>query len=350
MASVSTASKFNWTDTESDRSRFSIADPRPSSRFAGFYKLTPEERVGALEEAGIVSEKDGAFLLGTPGGGLSMALADLLVENTIGVLALPIGLGLNFTVNDRDYVIPMVVEEPSVVAAVSGAAKLVRQAGGFEASSTPPLMLGQIQVTGCKDPHEARDRLLAHKAQLLARADELCASMVERGGGARDLDARIIGPVGAEGNGDRIMVVLHLIIDTRDAMGANTINTVMEGLADKVEEIAGGGVHLRILSNLPDRCRARARCEIPADLLKTDDFTGAEVARRIMLASLFADIRSKKVHRTTLLVRLERKCARKEDPQDMLPIQRMDAFQPSKRGKIRRMNALTILRRYRLWH
>jgi len=242
-----------------------------------------------LEEAGLISKADGAFLLDTAGPGLPMAVADVLVENAVGVLGMPIGLGLNFTVNRKDYVIPMVVEEPSVIAAVSGAAKLVRGAGGFEASSTPPLMLGQIQVAGCHSPYAARDALLAHKAELLGRADALCASMVERGGGARDLDVRIIGPVGGEGNGDRTMVVLHVIIDTRDAMGANTINTVMEGLAGRVEEIAGGGVHLRILSNLPDRCRARARCALPTDVLATSDFDGAAVARRIHLASLFAE-------------------------------------------------------------
>ena len=225
----------------------------------------------------------------TAGPGLPLNVADLLIENTVGVLGLPIGLGLNFTVNHKDYVVPMVVEEPSVIAAVSGAAKLVREAGGFEASSTPALMLGQIQVAGCHDPYLARDELLAHKAELLRRADVLCANMVERGGGARDLDARVIGPVGIEGNGDRTMVVLHVIIDTRDAMGANTVNTVMEGLAERVEEIAGGGVHLRILSNLPDRCRARARCAIPADMLETSEFPGPAVARRITLASLFAE-------------------------------------------------------------
>lgn len=266
-----------------------ISEPRPSSRIPGFYRLTPAGRVRALIEAGWLAEEDGAFLLASGAAGLPLPTADHMVENAVGVLGLPIGLGLNFLVNGRDYIVPMAVEEASVVAAASGAAKLVREAGGFEATSTAPLMLGQIQVAGCPDPAGARDRLLAHKRELLKRADALCANMVRRGGGARDLDVRILGPVGGTGNGDRTMVVLHLTIDTRDAMGANTINAVVEGLADRVGEIAGGGVHLRILSNLPDRCRARARCSIPSALLGTDSFPGEEVARRIALASLFAE-------------------------------------------------------------
>jgi len=264
-----------------------MSKPPASSRLPGLHRLTPAQRLERLVAAGHISRDDATFLLRPAEDGQHIAVADGLVENAIGVLGLPVGVAANLVVNGRDYVVPMAVEEPSVVAGVTRTARLVRQAGGFATSSTEPLMLGQIHLAGTPDPEAARARLLAHEKELLERANALCAGMVRRGGGAREIEVRLLGDPGD--NGDRGLLVVHLIIDTRDAMGANTINAVLEGLAPRVEEIAGAGAYLRILSNLPDRCRARATCCVPAELLACDGWSGREVVRRIELASRFAE-------------------------------------------------------------
>ncbi len=261
--------------------------PAHTSRLPGFYRLTPAERLARLAEAGLLTDEAVALLQATAGPGLPLEVADHLVENVIGVLGVPVGLGTNLLVNGRDYLVPLATEEPSVVAAVCSAGKLVRESGGFSAASTEPLMLGQIHLADPPDPDAARDALLAHRAELLEAANTLCEGMVRRGGGARDLEVRTLGV--PSDNGGHTLLVLHLVIDTRDAMGANTINAVLEGLAPRVEELAGGGVYLRILSNLPDRCRARAACAVPVEALTAPGHPGNEVARRIVLASRAAE-------------------------------------------------------------
>jgi hydroxymethylglutaryl-CoA reductase len=206
-------------------------------------------------------------------------------ENVIGTFGLPLGIAVNFLVNGRDHLVPMAIEEPSVVAAASYAAKLVREGGGFVAEAPSSLMIGQIQVLGLDDPQDARLKLLAERERLLAIADEQDPVIVGLGGGARDVETRIIretlaGP----------MLVLHLIYDCRDAMGANAINTAVEALAPEVERITGGQVRLRILSNLADRRLAHAKAIVPAGALAMDGVDGHEVAQRIVEAYALAAV------------------------------------------------------------
>lgn len=206
-------------------------------------------------------------------------------ENVIGTFALPLGIAVNFLVNGRDYLVPMAIEEPSVVAAASHAAKLVREGGGFEGEASGSLMIGQIQVLDVDDMEGARLKLLAERQRLLSVANEQDPIIVGLGGGARDLEVRII-PETLAGP----MLILHLIYDCRDAMGANVVNTAVEALASLVEEVTGGHVRLRILSNLADRRLARARAVVPVEALAVDGFGGHEVAQRIIEAYALAVI------------------------------------------------------------
>ncbi len=209
-----------------------------------------------------------------------------VIENAIGTFSLPLGLGLNLQVNGRDYIVPMVVEEPSVVAAVSFAAKIAREGGGFHAEADDPVMIGQVQVTGYGDPTEASRKLTARKEELLALANSFHPAMIARGGGARDIEARLLpAPEGARGEP---ILVVHLYIDTQEAMGANLINTMCEGIAPLVEQITGGRVFLRILSNLADRRLARASCRIPVEVLADFNLPGGAIAEGIVQASRFA--------------------------------------------------------------
>ncbi len=257
---------------------------RPGSRISGFYRMSLAERLNLLVERGIIDEQDAALLRGA-GSGLDVEVANQMVENTIGVLELPLGLGLNFKVNDRDYLVPMAVEEPSIIAAVSHVAKIARQSGGFEAKCEGSTMIGQIQVVGCDDWEGAQQAVLDAKEQIMKASDALHPKMVERGGGVRDVEVRLLD------EGDfRRMLIVHVLIDTCDAMGANLINTVAEGVAPMIEELTGGQVFLRILSNLADRRKVRATCRIPFEDLDWKDYDGAEVARGIELASQFAEV------------------------------------------------------------
>jgi hydroxymethylglutaryl-CoA reductase len=195
------------------------------------------------------------------------------------------GIGLNFMVNGRDVLVPMAIEEPSVVAGASFMAKLARAGGGFQTTSSDPLMIGQMQLINVANPQEARLKLYEHKAKLLAAADEIDPLLKKFGGGPRDLEVRIFedSPIGA-------FLVVHLIYDVRDAMGANAVNTACERLAPQVEAITGGKVHLRILSNLADRRMSRARCIIPLNELAFDQFSGEEVRDGIIAAYAFAAV------------------------------------------------------------
>ena len=229
---------------------------RRTSRLPGFYNLSLEERRALIAAKGILTPEELAALCGEAG--LVPQQANHMIENVVGVYALPIGIALNFVVNGREVLIPMVIEEPSVVAGASFMAKLSRSGGGFMAHATPPEMIGQIQILDIPDLEGARRALLEQKAPLLSMAAEIDPVLQRLGGGPRDLEVRLIedSPVGA-------FLVLHLIYDVRDAMGANAVNTAVERLAPRVEAITGGRVLLRILSNLADRRLARARCTIP---------------------------------------------------------------------------------------
>lgn len=256
-----------------------------TSRLAGFHKLPMDERLAQLARMFRLSPGDLEQLRGTEA--LQPVLANQMIENAVGTFSLPLGLGLNLQVNGRDYLVPMAVEEPSVVAAVSFAAKIVREAGGFIAEADESMMIGQIQVTRYGDPTEATEKILAHKEQLLALANSFHPAMVARGGGAKDVEVRVLpAPEGPRGEP---LLVVHILIDTQEAMGANLINTVAEGVAPLVEQITGGKVYLRILSNLADRRLSRATCRIPLSLLADFEMPGEVIAEGIAQASRFAE-------------------------------------------------------------
>lgn len=255
-----------------------------SSRIPGFYKMTVEKRREFLNENSKLPQEDMATL--SSEGPLPIDIANNMVENVVGTYPLPLGLGLNFLINEKDYVIPMVIEEPSVVASASYMAKIVRDAGGFKTKATDRVMIGQIQVVGCPDFEVAKRAILQEKDQLIADANAAYPSLVARGGGAEDLEVRVLNEESNSKYGQ--MLVLHLYINTCDAMGANTINTMVESLAPTVEELTAGKVYLRILSNYADRCLAKATCSIPPELLDTDGFSGEEVRDGIVHAYEFA--------------------------------------------------------------
>lgn len=252
-----------------------------SSQLSGFYKQPLEERVEAVARWANLSTDEVAVLQSAMGNDL--ARADQMIENVIGLHALPLGIAVNFKVNGRDVLAPMVIEEPSVVAGASLAAKLARAGGGFQATTTASEMIGQIQVLDLADPWSARFDLLAAREELLALANESDPVLVKLGGGARDLEVRVL-----EHTAAGPMLIVHLIFDCRDAMGANAVNTACETLAPRVEQITGGRALLRILSNLADRRLARVRCTVPVEALAFGDFTGEQVAQGIIEAWAFA--------------------------------------------------------------
>lgn len=213
----------------------------PSSNISGFYKMSLEERREILRKSVNLSEEE-MSLLGNMGG-LGESIADRMIENVVSVMEIPIGIAVNFLVNDRDYLIPMAIEEPSVVAAASNAARMARVKGGFKSISSEPVMIGQIELSGVTDPYGAKFRILERKSELLDLANSQDPLLVKVGGGAKDIEVRII-------DEKEPMVVVHLLVDVRDAMGANAVNTMAEYLAPRISEISKGNVRLRILSNL----------------------------------------------------------------------------------------------------
>lgn len=255
-----------------------------TSRIPGFYKYSVEERRELIARMHQLSDEEKEHLSSAIS--LPVETADKMIENVVGTFSLPLGLGLNFLINDKEYVIPMAIEEPSVVASASYIAKIVRDAGGFQTEASERIMIGQIQVVGCADFHEAKRAVEKQKEQLIQEANEAYPSIVARGGGATDIDVRIINEDADSTYGQ--MLVIHVYVDTRDAMGANIINTMVESLAPTVENITEGKVYLRILSNLADRCLARAKCVIPPSLLASDGFTGEEVRDGVVHAYEFA--------------------------------------------------------------
>jgi len=250
-----------------------------SSRLIGFYKQPLGERIERVAQWAELTTEEASVLRSAMG----LGRADRMIENVVGLHALPLGIAVNFLVNGRDVLVPMAIEEPSVVAGASYAAKLVRTGGGFQASTMPPEMIGQIQVLDVTDLEAARSALLAARQELLTLADETDPVIVKLGGGARDLAVRVL-----EDTAVGPMLVVHLIFDCVDAMGANAVNTACEALAPKVEQITGGRVLLRILSNLADLRLARARCVVPVDELATEDFSGGQVAQGVVEAWAFA--------------------------------------------------------------
>lgn len=255
------------------------------SRISRFYKRSIDERLRVLHEKRILSVED-YVALGEAAQVLDRDEADKMIENVIGVFGLPMGLGLNFIINNKSYTVPMVVEEPSIVAAVSSAAKVVRGAGGFTADADEPVLIGQIQLVDVTHPMKVKHAILEQKHEILNLANSLHPNMVARGGGARDLEVMIYPQSRNSGS----MVVIHLLVDTRDAMGANLVNSMCEGVAPLVEKLTEHRVYLRILSNLTDRSMVRARCEIPVELLDFNEASGRDVRDGIIRAAEFAAI------------------------------------------------------------
>jgi hydroxymethylglutaryl-CoA reductase len=233
-----------------------------SSNITSFYKLSFEQRLGAVQDFSGLSEEE---ILTLKSGSLPISSAQRMIENVIGVLPLPLGIAVNFLVNDKDYLVPMAIEEPSVVAAASHAAKIARQAGGFKTSSTEPVMIGQVQLVRCPDPSHAEKRILESKREILEKANKQDSTLVSLGGGAKDLRVRVIPSLTG------IMVVAELLVDCRDAMGANVVNTMAESVAPLLESLSGGKANLRIISNLADRRVATATARFPREALGGED-------------------------------------------------------------------------------
>ncbi|HIM35211.1 MAG TPA: hydroxymethylglutaryl-CoA reductase, degradative [Pseudomonadales bacterium] len=256
-----------------------------SSRIPNFFKLDVKERVRALHQRGLITDSD-LRALETSDHTLKLHIADKMIENVIGVLGLPVGLGLNFLVNGKDYVVPLSIEEPSIVAGLSGAARTARLSGGFEARTTDPILIGQVQVVNLDDPERRKQELLDRSEEILNLANSLHPKMLARGGGAKDIEV-FLHQAPEDG---RQMLVLHLLVDTRDAMGANVVNGMCEGVASLIETISGGKVFLRILSNLTDRALVRVRTQIPVQNLEVKGFSGEQVRDGIILANDLARV------------------------------------------------------------
>lgn len=246
-----------------------------SSSYAGFFKLTPEERLAEVTEFASLSPEDVAKI--SDPASLSMDTADHMIENVVGRYSLPFAVALNFLINGRDYLIPMVTEEASVVAAASNAAKMARPAGGFTTSYTGSIMIAQVQLTDVPDPRYARAYILENKDKILAMCNEKDPILVDNGGGAKDVEVRIVDTE------QGVMVITHLLVDTLDAMGANAVNTMAEAVAPFLGELTGGVPYLRILSNLADKRLARARC-----IMTKEALGGEDVVDKVLAAYAFA--------------------------------------------------------------
>ncbi len=247
-----------------------------SSELKGFRKLAMGERRNVLKRAASLTDEEIGALAST--GSLPPDVADHMIENVVGGFTYPLGMALNFKINGRDYVVPMALEEPSVVAAASNAAKMARVKGGFTVTNTGPVMIGQIQVINVPKPEVAKSKLLARKAELLRKANDQDPMLVSLGGGAKDLNAKVLSTLKGP------MVVAELIVNTGDAMGANAVNTMAEAVAPMVEDITGGRVLLRIISNLADRRLVKASAVFDKEAIG-----GEDVVDGIVDAYAFAD-------------------------------------------------------------
>ena len=253
------------------------------SRIPNFYKMPINERLDAVYERGLISKKD-YKLLKNQQQQLDISSADKMIENVIGVMGMPIGLGLNFLINDKEYVIPMAVEEPSIVAALSAAAKISRSGGGFKTECTDPILTGQIQVVAIKNLEQARNDLLTRKQEIIDLANSFHPRMVARGGGAIDFSIKTYPMESFEGE----MLVLNINVNTQDAMGANLVNGMCEGIAPLIESITEGKVFLRILSNLTDQSIAKGTMRIPLKCLSKEGYDPEQIRDGIIIASDFA--------------------------------------------------------------
>ncbi|MBC2182602.1 hydroxymethylglutaryl-CoA reductase, degradative [Listeria sp. FSL L7-0233] len=250
--------------------------------FDKFYKKTVAERHAILAEYADLNEEEQAFLAST--GALSFDKANHMIENTIGIYSLPLGLGMNMLLNGKSYVVPMAMEEPSVVAAQSAGAKLIAQNGGITGSATKRKMIGQIELISVPNIQVAKENVIANQEKLIAIANQAHPSLQKRGGGAVDLQVRT-----AQTASDETLFIVHLLVDTQEAMGANMVNTMVETLAPELEALTAGKANMRILSNLVDEATATAVCRIKPASLATKTQSGEWVRDRIIAAYEFAD-------------------------------------------------------------
>jgi len=248
------------------------------SRIAGFYQKSRDERLTALSESHELDPEALAYL--ESGGGLPFSVADRMSENVVATFGLPLSIALNFRVNGRDVLVPMAVEEPSVVAAASNGARMVRMTGGFHGEADPSTMIAQVQFDDVPDAHAAAGRVRAKETQLLALGDQAIPRMVARGGGCRSVEVRVL-------DEELGILVVHMHIDVGDAMGANIVDTVAEAVAPPIHELVGGRLGLRILTNLPLGRRVRVWADVSAEAVG-----GAEIADGIHRASRFAELDS----------------------------------------------------------
>jgi len=247
-----------------------------TSQLEGFYKLSPEERLKIVKDFANLNDEEMKIIKST--GSLKLDQANRMIENVIGTIEIPLGIAVNFFINGRDYLIPMAIEEPSVIAAASNAARMARVKGGFRTSSTEPIMIGQIQLMGLKDISKAKKNILSNREKIIEIANEQDQMLVKIGGGAKDIEVRVLEtPSGP-------MAIVHLLVDTRDAMGANVVNTMAEAVAPFIEKATGGSVNLRIVSNLADMRLARAEAIFDKEVLG-----GEKVVDGIIEAYEFAD-------------------------------------------------------------
>ncbi|WP_269544560.1 hydroxymethylglutaryl-CoA reductase, degradative [Carnobacterium pleistocenium] len=258
-------------------------DTMDKTHLTKFYKKTPTERIEALVAAGALTSTD---LTGTDSLHLTDELADHMIENYLATYDLPLGSALNFLVDEKDYIVPMAIEEPSVIAAASAGAKVIALAGGFKTTISDRIMIGQVALKDVPDLPLAKSHLLQHKKAILKKANAAHPSIVARGGGATNLLIRIIEADDEAATPE--FLVVHLHVSTLEAMGANIINTMLEGITAYLEELTGGKALMSILSNYATECLATAVCQIPVDLLKRNDYTGEEVRDRLIEASQFA--------------------------------------------------------------
>ena len=246
-----------------------------SSEVAAFYKLDLPQRLKVVREFANLTEEEANII--QQGGGLKLDLADRMIENVIGTMPLPLGIATNFLVNGRDYLVPMAIEEASVVAAASNAAKMARVKGGFVTSNTGPVMIGQIQAAGMKNPFAAKMDLIVAKDEILKKANDQDPILIKLGGGAKDIEVKVIDTITGP------MVITELIVDCRDAMGANAVNTMCEAVAPIVERVSKGKVYLRIISNLATKRLVRSKAVFDKEALG-----GEEVVDGIIQAYAFA--------------------------------------------------------------
>ncbi len=247
----------------------------PSSRIPGFYKMSVQERLEQVAKFADLSDEDRKLLLEK---GLPLDIADRMIENVIGTFELPLGIATNFLIDGKDYLIPMAIEEASVVAAASNAARMARDGGGFVTDYSGNIMIGQIQVVNIRDPYSGKFEVLRNREAIIEKANEQDPILVNLGGGCKDVEARVIETLKGE------MLIVHLIVDVKDAMGANAVNTMAEAVAPMIERITGGKVYLRIISNLAVYRIARAKA-----VFKKEAIGGEEVVDGIMNAYAFAE-------------------------------------------------------------